>query len=157
MRSRKARWDARFWALRLVSGSVSDGLRPGLARAGRTHSLEGWTRGPALASFLAREAAEEDEVEDAGLAEWVGASEDGLGLGGDCTVDEEGAGASTDEGAGARREDCDLDGAGLRCVEDDEDDGRDRCGKFRCPAREEEESPAEGSMEAMAGDDMVVE
>lgn len=40
-RSRKARCEARFCALRFVKGTDAEGFRPGLPRAGSTHSLLG--------------------------------------------------------------------------------------------------------------------
>lgn len=128
-----------------MRGSVSDGLRPGLARAGRTHSLEGWTRGPVL-SFLAMEAVlvgDDDEAD--GDADRTGARGAGFTFDG-----EGGAGA-----VGASRDDCDLEveGAGLRL---DEEAARGRWAMLRCPASEELEGPGEASMDAMAGDDVAI-
>lgn len=39
------------------------------------------------------------------------------------------------------------DGAGL--------DGKGRCARFLCPARDEEDGPGDGRMDAMAGEDIV--
>ena len=57
-----------------------------------------------------------DEEEGAELAERLGVSVADLGLGGDdaAAAVATGAGARAEEGAGTSRDDCDLEGAGLR-------------------------------------------
>lgn len=74
-----------------MRGSVTEGFRPGLARAGSTHSLLGWTREPpsflgpteAVAALLAAMEGEGDsvacEVSGEGLLE---ADSKGAGLNG---------------------------------------------------------------------------
>lgn len=105
-----------------------------------------------MLSFLEMEAVlvgDDDEAD--GDADRTGARGAGFTFDG-----EGGAGAMIAEGAvGASRDDCDLEveGAGLRL---DEEAARGRWAILRCPASEELEGPGEGSIDAMAGDDVAI-